>query len=123
MLTGNSNDLIQYDDRGLAFGLVPKQIINEILSPSVDLQTKIQAIEALLNACNNPDSLTLLLDYASSLLKFLGKVLSQNVPKIMYYCLRIINKILEREDLSNRTNFLQILPYLVTGLGHENIKI
>ena len=93
--------MIQYDDRGLAFGLVPKSIIEEISSPATELQVKISAIESLLNACNHPDSMTILLDYVSSFLKFLGKILTSSVPKIMYLTLKIINKVLEKEDLSN----------------------
>ena len=66
------NEAVMFDDRGLAFGLVPKQIINDIQNPSVDSKTKISAIEALFNATKDPDSLTVMLDYAGSLLKFLG---------------------------------------------------
>lgn len=59
----------------------------------------------LYNACKDPDALTTLVDYAGSLLKFLGRVMSQSIPWVTFFALWIINKILEKEDLSNWTNF------------------
>jgi hypothetical protein len=40
------------------------------------MKIKISAIEAMYNATKDPDSLSTLIDYAGSLLKFLGKIIS-----------------------------------------------
>lgn len=111
---------IAYGSDGLAFGCVPKEVIDQIEQSENDWATRNMAVEHIYDIIQETSSLKSIISYAPSFLKFLWSILnSDSNSKMTSNILKIINKILSNDQVNGQT----LVTHLVKKLADSNIQI
>ena len=122
--TNRTVNPIAYGSDGKAFGVVPKELIDQINNAGDDWSTKSMAIETMYDIVQETSSMKGIVDYAPSFLKYLCKVLNNETnSKILSNLLKIINKVLSIDEVLYKVNHQTTSTYLVKKLADSNIQI
>lgn len=105
---------IAYGSDGKAFGIVPKDIIDQIMNPDEDWVSKNIWIETIYDILQDYESQQKVSNYAPSFLKFLWKVLNdESSAKLILNLLKIINLVLQNDEISNKVNSQTLVSFLI----------
>lgn len=100
----NRMNSVAYGPDGLAFGCVPKDIIEQIETSGDDWSLRNMAFEQIYDIVQEASSKKYIISYAPSLLKFLCNFLSNETnSKITSNVLKIINKVISFEQVSGQS--------------------
>jgi len=112
--TNRAVSTVAYSVDGKAFGVVPKEIIDQLVDSENDWNVKSMAIESIYEILSEISSMKAIVSYAPSFLKFLCRILnSENNSKIVSTTLKIINKVLSIEEVPYKVNDQTIVSYLI----------
>ena len=115
---------IAYGSDGLAFGVVPKEIIDQIMSAEVDWPIRNMGIEAIFEILQSSNSRKTISNYAPSFMKFIFKIFNEeSTAKVVLNLLKIINLILQSEEISNKVNDQTIVSHLIKKFAFSNVQI
>lgn len=116
---------IAYSQDGLAFGIVPKEVIEQLVDQNSEWSDKSMAAESIYDVLlQNPSSLKSVVGYASSFLKFLSKIVNYETnSKIVSTLLKIINKIMNIDEVSYKVSEQTLVSQLVKKLAESNVQI
>lgn len=117
-------NIVAYGPDGKAFGVVPKELIDQIDQAQDDWSTKNIAIESILEIVQETSSMQVVASYAPSFLKYLCRILNgESNSKVVGNILQIINKVLAIDEVLYKLNDQTLSTYLVKKLADSNIKI
>lgn len=102
--------LIAYGPDGLAFGCIPKDVIDQIEQSENDWTTRNMAIEHMYDIIRKNSSLKSMTPYIQSFLKFLSSALSSNSNS-------------NKADSNDQTNGQTVVTHLIKKLADSNIQI
>ena len=115
---------IAYGSDGKAFGVVPKDLIDQIEQSTNNWSSKNLAIESIYDIVQEASAIQNILAYAPSFLKYLCKILNNETnTKIVSNILKIINKVLSFDEVSYKINDQLLVSNLVKKLADSNIQI
>ena len=111
---------IAYGSDGLAFGVIPKEIVDQIEDNKSDWHARCSAFEIIYSIIEEASSLRTLAPYSPSFIKYISNFLnSETNSKIISNILKLINKVLELDKVNGQT----LVPLLVKKLADSNIQI
>lgn len=98
-------NIVAYGPDGKAFGVVPKELIDQIDQAQDDWSTKNIAIESILEIVQETSSMQIIASYAPSFLKYLCRILNgETNSKVVGNILQIINKVLAIDEVLYKLN-------------------
>lgn len=100
----NRMNSVAYGPDGLAFGIVPKDIIDQIEQSGDDWTIRSMALEQIYQIVQEASSGKFIVSYAPSMLKFLCNILNnESSSKISSIVLKIINKVISFDKVNGQS--------------------